>query len=39
MVPDLVTLVDQDDNVVGAEETIRAHREGKLHRAVFGLCL
>ena len=27
MVPDLVTLVDQDDNVVGAEEKIRAHRE------------
>ena len=33
MVPDLVILVDQDDNVVGAEEKIRAHREGKLHRA------
>ena len=33
MVPDLVTLVDRDDNVVGAEEKIRAHREGKLHRA------
>jgi len=33
MVPDLVTLVDHDDNVVGAEEKIRAHREGKLHRA------
>ena len=31
--PDLVTLVDRDDNVVGAEEKIRAHREGKLHRA------
>lgn len=34
MVPDLVTLVDRDDNVVGAVEKIRAHREGKLHRAV-----
>ena len=33
MVPDLVTLVDRDDNVVGAEDKIRAHREGKLHRA------
>jgi isopentenyl-diphosphate delta-isomerase len=33
MVPDLVTLVDRDDNVIGAEEKIRAHREGKLHRA------
>jgi isopentenyl-diphosphate delta-isomerase len=33
VVPDLVTLVDRDDNVVGAEEKIRAHREGKLHRA------
>ena len=33
MVPDLVTLVDRYDNVVGAEEKIRAHREGKLHRA------
>ena len=33
MVPDLVTLVDRDDNVVGAEEKIRAHRAGKLHRA------
>ena len=33
MVPDLVTLVDRDDNVVGAEEKIRAHRKGKLHRA------
>ena len=33
MVPDLVTLVDHDDNVVGTEEKIRAHREGKLHRA------
>lgn len=33
MVPDLVTLVDRDDNVVGSEEKIRAHREGKLHRA------
>lgn len=33
MVPDLVTLVDPDDNVVGTEEKIRAHREGKLHRA------
>jgi len=33
MVPDLVTLVDHDDNIVGSEEKIRAHREGKLHRA------
>jgi len=33
VVPDLVTLVDRDDNVVGAEEKIRAHRKGKLHRA------
>ena len=33
MVPDLVTLVDREDNVVGAEEKIRAHRDGKLHRA------
>jgi isopentenyl-diphosphate delta-isomerase len=32
-VQDLVTLVDRDDNVVGAEEKLRAHREGKLHRA------
>ena len=30
---DFVTLVDRDDNVVGTEEKIRAHREGKLHRA------
>ena len=30
---ELVTLVDRDDNVIGAEEKIRAHREGKLHRA------
>ena len=33
VVPDLVTLVDRDYNVVGTEEKIRAHREGKLHRA------
>jgi isopentenyl-diphosphate delta-isomerase len=33
MVPDMVTLVDHDDNVVGADEKLRAHREGKLHRA------
>ena len=33
MVPDLVTIVDHDDNVVGADEKIRAHREGTLHRA------
>jgi len=30
---DFVTLVDRADNVVGTEEKIRAHREGKLHRA------
>jgi len=30
---DLVTLVDRDDNVVGAEEKMRAHRDGTLHRA------
>ena len=29
MVPDLVTLIDRDDNGVGAEEKIRAHSEGK----------
>ena len=28
-----VTLVDREDNVVGVEEKLRAHREGKLHRA------
>lgn len=33
MATDLVTLVDRDDNVVGVEEKLRAHREGKLHRA------
>jgi isopentenyl-diphosphate delta-isomerase len=30
---ELVTLVDPHDNVVGVEEKLRAHREGKLHRA------
>lgn len=30
---EMVTLVDPHDNVVGVEEKIRAHREGKLHRA------
>lgn len=30
---ELVTLVDADDNVLGAEAKLRAHREGKLHRA------
>lgn len=31
--PDLVTLVDRHDTVVGVEEKLRAHREGRLHRA------
>jgi isopentenyl-diphosphate delta-isomerase len=30
---EFVTLVDADDNVLGAEPKLRAHREGKLHRA------
>ena len=30
---ELVTLVDSDDNVVGAAEKLQAHREGALHRA------
>ena len=30
---ELVTLVDRDDNVVGVEEKLRAHRDGRLHRA------
>jgi isopentenyl-diphosphate delta-isomerase len=32
-VRELVTLVDRDDNVLGVEEKLRAHRDGKLHRA------
>ncbi|MEM5798278.1 MAG: isopentenyl-diphosphate Delta-isomerase [Candidatus Aenigmatarchaeota archaeon] len=28
-----VVLVDKKDNVIGKEEKIKAHREGKLHRA------
>ena len=30
---EFVTLVDSEDNVVGLEEKLRAHRDGKLHRA------
>src|SRR5690606_16751921 len=28
-----VTLVDKDDNIIGAEEKLRAHEKGLLHRA------
>ncbi len=28
-----VVLVDEDDNEIGVEEKIKAHKEGKLHRA------
>jgi len=31
--PEFVTLVDDDDNAIGAEEKLRAHRQGRLHRA------
>lgn len=31
---DLVTLVDEDDNEVGVEGKLAAHRSGKLHRAI-----
>ena len=31
---DQVTLVDENDNEVGVEEKMSAHRSGKLHRAV-----
>ncbi len=31
---ELVTLVDKEDNVVGKEEKLSAHKEPKLHRAI-----
>lgn len=30
---EMIVLVDRDDSEVGVEEKIKAHREGKLHRA------
>ncbi|MEM7822802.1 MAG: isopentenyl-diphosphate Delta-isomerase [Candidatus Aenigmatarchaeota archaeon] len=33
MMVEYVVLVDKKDNVIGKEEKIKAHREGKLHRA------
>jgi len=32
--PEYILLVDKNDNVIGKEEKIKAHREGKLHRAI-----
>jgi isopentenyl-diphosphate delta-isomerase len=31
--PEYILTVDEKDNVIGKEEKIKAHREGKLHRA------
>jgi len=31
--PEYILLVDEKDNVIGKEEKIKTHREGKLHRA------
>jgi len=31
--PEYILLVDEDDNVIGKEEKLKTHREGKLHRA------
>lgn len=31
---ELVTLVDKEDNVIGEEEKLSAHKEPKLHRAI-----
>jgi len=31
--PEFILTVDENDNVIGKEEKIKTHREGKLHRA------
>lgn len=31
--PEYILLVDENDNVIGKEEKIKTHQEGKLHRA------
>lgn len=33
MKKEMVTIVDENDNEIGEEEKIKAHRDGKLHRA------
>lgn len=30
---DMIILVDENDNIIGADEKIRVHKDGKLHRA------
>jgi isopentenyl-diphosphate delta-isomerase len=33
MKKEMVAIVDENDNIIGEEEKIKAHQEGKLHRA------